>query len=121
MSNGQSAPPFYFGFVPTVEQWKSYFSGKVDANTPIKSAAVTLALTVSGDYAFTGSSPTTWTLPLLSTQMSPFDLKNMGTALITLQGTTGEPLFFDSSVTSVQIAPGAGFRVVNFGDVWGLE
>jgi hypothetical protein len=120
MAQNQWNPAWPYGYVPTPTEWNSAFGRKADANAPVLSGAGTLTLTASGDYGFTGTTAT-WTLPLLSSLTSPFDVKNMGSGNLTVAAAGSDKLYTTSQVSSIVIAAGASAHIVNFGTVWGVE
>lgn len=84
------------------------------------SAAASLTLTTAfSAYVFTGSSPTTWTLPAISGNTGKrLIVENRGSAAITLQRAGTDQIWFLAALTNVTIAAGGSMILVNDGTYW---
>lgn len=84
------------------------------------SSALTLTLTTAYQvFVFTGSSTSSWTLPAVSSTSGQFFiLDNRGSASILLAPAGSDHIWHHASVTSVVIAPGSSYTVVNDGTYW---
>lgn len=93
-----------------------------DGTFVVENSATTLTLAGASDYIFTGTSATTWTLPLLNaSQNKRYHLKNAGTVNITLQTSGSDNIFDASLVSSVTITPGTSRVLVGSASFWALE
>lgn len=97
-------------------QLTSYFQ---QSATTYGNGAQTLSL---GTYlaVFTGSIAPTWTLPAVGTfqQGIEIQIKNRGSATITVQRAGSDQLYTTAAVTSITVAAGASARLINDGTYW---
>jgi hypothetical protein len=95
---------------------------KQDVFSNTLSSAGALTLTTSGDYTFNGTT-TIWTLPAISgnTNVTYF-IKNRGSGAITLNSNAGgNDLYTTTSVSTLTIQPGNGFRIHNDSGKWDVQ
>lgn len=91
-------------------------------STVISGASATLDTTAS-TWVFSGSSPTTWSLPTIAAGNTDtiYHIKNRGSATITLQVTGGGTTIYNTSaVTSISITAGQGCIVASDGTFWNI-
>jgi hypothetical protein len=100
--------------------------GSTIAPTITTSSATTLILTTATTnektYVFTGSSATVWTLPVISNSSTyPLQIKNRGTANITLQRAGSDQLYLTSATNFITIFPGDAVKVQKDGTYWIIQ
>lgn len=89
-----------------------------EANTTSSATSLTLT-TTSSTWTFTGSSPTTWTLPTVSSS-GGFELhiENRGTAAITIIPAGADHIWLRGSVTTMTVASNGSLTLGNDGTYW---
>jgi hypothetical protein len=98
----------------TGASWSGTFGGTATTS----STTVTLS-TSNTMNVFTGSSPSTYTLPSLASSTSKtLFIKNNGTADITLQRAGSDQIWDSAAVTSVTINPGESKGITAVGGYW---
>jgi len=128
MSNGQSSPGWIKGYVPSADQWNSEFASKQDANPPVVENTGNFTVSASGTYGYFGNTNATCTMSVLASGITPYRIKNFGTALLTVVADPGDtdvmfiPVSGSTPQASIVLAPGADYDFENFVTqrVWAL-
>jgi hypothetical protein len=97
--------------------WEAQYGG---TNVTVSAAGT---LTLSGGnqvYIFSGTTAT-WTLPSFAGNVgSNLILENRGSGNVTVNAASGDHIYFNSSITSMTIAPGGSLPLINDGAVSGF-
>ncbi|MBI1213610.1 MAG: hypothetical protein GC190_19300 [Alphaproteobacteria bacterium] len=119
MANGQWGPQWPLGYKPSPDEWNNAFARKQDANDPTIFSQ-DIVLSQSGNYCFDGTVAAEATLPALSTTINQFFFKNAGSAILTISAAGTDTLYLTAAVSTVDILPGSGAFVLNFGSYWAV-
>ncbi len=88
----------------------------------VTSGATTLVLTNVGGfiktYVFTGSSDALWTMPALGVLGQIQTIKNIGTAIVTIETAGADEFYGAEAITSFPILPGNSFQLQDAGTYW---
>ncbi len=78
------------------------------------------SLSAAGYYVFNGSSAATWTLPPVSGAAPRIQIKNRGSAALTVAAQGSDHLYTNASVTSIVLLPGQSANLLNDATLWDL-
>lgn len=90
-----------------------------DIRTSVSSSTtITLAFATANVYVGNPSSSATYTMPAISGNTDQwFEIKNRGTANITLSAGASE-IYYNAAVASFVIYPGEAYKLINDGTYW---